>query len=63
MKYTEVKDLTVDELRKREKKIETDLFELKMKHTLGQVANPIEIRMMRRDRARVKTAITAKLGV
>jgi large subunit ribosomal protein L29 len=61
MKFTELKDLTVDELRKKEKEMRTDLFDTSMKHKLGQVTNPLQIRSVRRDIARVKTALSAKL--
>jgi large subunit ribosomal protein L29 len=61
MKFAELKDMTVDELRKKEKSARTELFDTTMKHSLGQVSNPLEIRHLRRDIARVKTALSAKL--
>jgi large subunit ribosomal protein L29 len=62
MKFTEIKDLTVEELRVRQQQLREELFSLKMKHSLGQVNNPVEIRSKRRDLARVLTAMTAKLS-
>jgi large subunit ribosomal protein L29 len=62
MKFTEIKDLTSDELRKKQSQMRDELFEARMKHSLGQVGNPIEIRDRRRDIARVLTAINMKLG-
>jgi large subunit ribosomal protein L29 len=61
MKFTEVKDMTVDELRKKEVSLRSDLTELKLKHAMGQMANPLTIRLQRRDLARVKTALASKL--
>jgi large subunit ribosomal protein L29 len=61
MKYNEIKDLTVDELRKREKGIRQEATDLRLKHSLGQITNPLQIRAARRDLARVKTALSAKL--
>ena len=61
MKFKEIKDLTVEELRKRLNKTKVDRFEIKMKHSLGQVSNPLEIRHLRRDIARINTALTQKL--
>jgi len=61
MKFAELKDMTVDELRKKQKAARTELFDTTMKHSLGQVSNPLEIRHLRRDIARVKTALSAKL--
>jgi large subunit ribosomal protein L29 len=62
MKFTDIKDLTSDELRKKQAQLRDELFEARMKHSLGQVGNPIEIRDRRRDLARVLTAINMKLG-
>ena len=62
MKYSEIKDLTVEELRKRLKSIREELFESKMKMSLGQLANPLAVRGLRRDLARIQTAITSKLA-
>lgn len=61
MDFSEIKDLTVDELRKRESTLRGELTELKMKHSMGQVANPIEIRFRRRDIAKIKSALSSKL--
>ncbi len=62
MKFSDIKDLTVEELRKRDKALSVELFETKMKHSLGQVSNPLKIREIRRDLARVKTATSSKLA-
>lgn len=60
MKFTEVKDLAGKELAKRERQIREEFFHLRMKHSLGQLANPIEIRNKRKDLARVLTAKNLK---
>ncbi|GIL17991.1 MAG: 50S ribosomal protein L29 [Oligoflexia bacterium] len=60
MKFTDAKDMTVAELNKKLKSIKADMFEAKMKNTLGQLSNPIEIRQMRKSVARIKTALSAK---
>lgn len=62
MKYSEIKDLTVEELRKRMKSMREELFESKMKQSLGQLADPVAIRVKRRDIARVQTALNSKLA-
>lgn len=61
MKFEEIKDLTVEELRKKMVGTREELFEITMKHSLGQVASPIVIRHKRRDLARMYTALNAKL--
>ncbi|MCB0363875.1 MAG: 50S ribosomal protein L29 [Bdellovibrionaceae bacterium] len=62
MKFADIRDLTVEELRKRLGQMREELFELNMKHSLGQVASPVSIRDLRRDIARVQTALSMKLA-
>ncbi len=62
MKFAEIKDLTVEELRKRYKALREEMFEMKMKHSLGQLSDPSSIRAKRRDVARIKTAVNSKLA-
>ena len=62
MKFEEVSGLSVDELRKKLRELREQVFELGMKNKLGQVGNPIQIRYLRRDVARVKTALSQKLA-
>ena len=62
MKYEEIKDLTSAELRKRIVGVRDELFEARMKHSLGQLANPLDIRSKRKDMARLNTALQTKLG-
>ncbi len=60
MKFSEVKDLSTGELRKKQKTLQEELFQLRMKNSLGQVSNPLLIRQARRDIARLMTAIASK---
>lgn len=62
MKFADIKDLTSGELRKRVVQLREELFEARMKHSLGQLGSPIEIRHKRKDLARLKTALEMKLG-
>lgn len=62
MKFEEVRGMSVDELKKKLRELRGELFELSMKNKLGQVGNPVQIRFMRRDVARVKTALSQKLA-
>ena len=61
MKFAEIRDLTVAELRKRMLSAREELFDMKMKHSLGQLASPSEITTRRKDIARMKTALSLKL--
>ena len=62
MKYTEVKDLSAVELKKKKSALSEDLFSARMKNSLGQLGNPLEIRKIRRNLARVNTALVQKVA-
>lgn len=62
MKFSEIKDLTVTELRKKEVSLKEEMFMLKMKHSLGQIANPLSVRTARKNIAKIKTAVNQKLA-
>ena len=62
MKFAEYKDLTVDELRKKSRELSESLFETRMKNQMGQLNNPVMVRQVRRDIARVQTALSQKLA-
>jgi len=61
MKYADIAGLSEKDLNKKSKELRSTMFESRMKNALGQLANPMTIREMRRDVARLKTALTAKL--
>jgi large subunit ribosomal protein L29 len=60
MKYEDIASLSDKELVKRRKELRSEIFEASMKNSLGQLANPMTIRFMRRDIARLETALSAK---
>lgn len=59
MKYSEVTALSAAELRNKTKEAQAELFEARMKHSLGQLANPMALRQLRKDVARMKMASAA----
>ena len=59
MKYADVSGLSEKELLKKQRELRQGMFEANMKNALGQLTNPMVIRGMRRDVARIKTAMTA----
>lgn len=61
MKYTEFKDLSATELKKKKAAVTEQIFTAKMKNNLGQLGNPLEIRFLRKDLARVNTALVQKV--
>lgn len=62
MKFTDVKDLSAAELRKKKSELTQDIFEAKMKNQLGQLGNPLEIRKLRKNLARINTALVQKIA-
>jgi large subunit ribosomal protein L29 len=63
MKYSEMQSLSVTDLVKKKKEIASEMFTLKMKNSIGQAGNPLMIRTLRRDIARINTAISTKKTV
>ena len=60
MNYTELKDKSVEELNALLKEKKVLLFSLRQKLKTMQLTNPREISALKKDIARVKTAINAK---
>jgi large subunit ribosomal protein L29 len=59
MKYIELKDKTLDELQTLLKEKKLELFNLRIKKQLSQLQNTAELRVVRKDIARINTAISA----
>ena len=62
MKYAELKDLTAEELRQKQAGLQEELFKLRLRQATSQVENPMRIRELRRDIARIQTAQRALAG-
>ncbi len=62
MNYAEMKDLSATDLKKKKTALTLDLFETRMKNQIGQLGNPLEIRKIRRNIARLNTAIVQKIA-
>lgn len=60
MKPSAVRALTIDELRQKEDDLRKELFNLRFRLTTGEVENPMRIRGIRKDIARVLTEMTKK---
>jgi large subunit ribosomal protein L29 len=60
MKVAEIRDLTADELRQREKDMDDQLFRLRIQKSMGQVEAGHKLKAVRRDLARVKTVLREK---
>ena len=60
MKAKELRDLTYDGLVKKESDLQAELFNLRFRLATGQLDNPMMIKSVRKDMARVKTVIRQK---
>jgi large subunit ribosomal protein L29 len=61
MKVTELREMTLIELRSREAELSEELTRMKIQLALKRLDNPLKARVTRRDLARVKTVITEKM--
>ena len=60
MNLDKVREMSDVELQAELKKMKNELFNLRFQHVTGQLENPIKLRDVRRDIARVKTIIREK---
>jgi large subunit ribosomal protein L29 len=60
MKTAEMRDKTVDELNTRERELTEQLFKLRFQRATGRIENPMKIRQVKREIARIKTLLTER---
>lgn len=60
MKFADMKNQSKLELTKKRDAVKADYFQAKMKNSLGQLTNPVQIRFLRKDLARLETALTGQ---
>ncbi|CAK8711440.1 large subunit ribosomal protein L29 [Candidatus Electrothrix aarhusensis] len=58
MKASELRQLSDEELRKKELELREDLFKLHFQHKIRSLENPARLREIRKDIARVHTVLT-----
>ncbi len=63
MKPSEVRAMSVDELSQKEMDLRKELFNLRFQQATGEIENPMRIRAVRKDIARVLTIRSEKLKV
>ena len=57
MKAKEIRDLSVDELREKERDLHQELFNLRFQKATGQLGNTAVLGKAKKDLARVKTVL------
>ena len=63
MKPSGLREMTVDELAQKEEDLRKELFNLRFQQATGEIENPMRIRTVRKDIARVLTIRSEKLKV
>ena len=60
MKAAELRETTVEELRKKEQDLRKELFNLRFQKATGEIENPMRIRAIKKNIAKILTVITEK---
>lgn len=60
VKAKEVRELSDQELQEKLKQLKAELFNLRFQHATMQLENPMRIRQVKRDIARVHTILTER---
>ena len=58
MKPSELRALTMDELKKKEQDLRKELFNLRFQQATGEIENPLRMHAVKKDIARVLTIMT-----
>ncbi len=61
MKFSEIKELTVKELLARRHEMRQEVFNLRIQQKSGQLERPHMLHLIRKDIARLQTAINQKM--
>jgi large subunit ribosomal protein L29 len=60
MRAEEIRELSVDEIRTRVAELEEERFRLRFRSATEQLENPLRLRTIRKDIARLKTVLTER---
>ncbi len=60
MKTTEIRDLSVAELNQKLADLKAELFNLRFQHAINQLENPMRLKAVKKDIARIMTVIREK---
>lgn len=58
----ELRDLSKEELQAKETDLRKEMFNLRVQQSLGQIENPMRLRIIRKEIARAKTVLREKNG-
>ncbi|MGI6563136.1 MAG: 50S ribosomal protein L29 [Clostridia bacterium] len=57
MKANELREMTMGELNEELRELKSELFKLRFQHATSRLANPMQIKAVKKDIARIKTII------
>lgn len=60
MKYAEIKELSVEEIKERIKEEQANLTKIKFNHAVSALENPMQIRTLRKTIAKLNTELKAR---
>ena len=60
MRADEIREMTVDDIKARVAELEEERFRLRFRSATAPLENPLRLRTIRRDIARLKTILTEK---
>jgi len=57
MEVKEIREMSTEELKRKEVQLREDLFRLRLRHTSHQLENTAALKKIRKDIARIKTVL------
>jgi large subunit ribosomal protein L29 len=60
MKFKEISEMSIDELLTKKRDLRQESLHLRLQQQSGQLEQPSRLRLLRRDVARVETALTQR---
>lgn len=57
MKASEVRDMSVTELNEKLAELKDELFNLRFQHAVNQLEDPMRLKVVKKDIARIKTVL------
>lgn len=57
MKAAEIREMNTNEMNEKLKELKSELFNLRFQHAINQLENPMRMKEVKKDIARIKTAL------
>lgn len=62
MKARDLRDLSAEELQAKTLDMKKEIFNLRVQQAMGQIENPMRLRILRKEIAQTKTVLKEKYG-